>query len=70
MMKNKTQFGLLAAAQTLFLTYSYLGHVPVFKEILKIGVFIAIVLLAFNFLLQYEKTSVNVTLFYIAIFQA
>ena len=56
---------LLKISHFLFLTYSLLGHIDIFHDGLKLFTYISIVLLACNFLLQYNKASIKECCFYL-----
>ena len=48
-----TYSNMLKISYFLFLTYSLIGHIPVFSTVLKYGTFIGIALLILNFIYQY-----------------
>lgn len=51
---DKFYLQLLKIAYGIFLTYSLIGHIPLFSSILKATTFFAIGILIFNFFLQYN----------------
>ena len=50
---------LLKLSHLLFLTYSLLGHIPLFKTPLKYSTFIAIGLFILNFFMQYNRAPIK-----------
>lgn len=58
---------LFKISYALFLTYSLIAHIPMFKTVLKIGTVIAIALFLVNFFLQYNRVERNLFWIYVAL---
>ncbi len=61
---NATYLLILKLSHFLFLTYSLLGHIPIFKTPLKYSTFLAIGLFILNFFLQYNKSKIEDVIIY------
>ena len=57
--KSNIYLLLLKLSHLLFLTYSLLGHIPLFKTPLKYSTFIAIGLFILNFFMQYNRAPIK-----------
>lgn len=58
---------MLKVSYLLFLTYSLIGHIPVFSTVLKYGTFLGIVLLIINFFYQYTRYTFKELCIYLSL---
>lgn len=64
---EKFKLTLIKLAYGLFLTYSLLGHIDIFKMPLKYATYVAIAILIVNFILQYNKNPDESFVWYAAL---
>lgn len=62
--KDRFSLLLLKISVAIFLTYSFLGHIATFSAVLKVSTIFAIILLIFNFFIQFDKFKANEHLIY------